>query len=243
MTAHNNKLGNIMDFLYALSFSLLHVLLFSSTHVDGSFAASNGAAAGSAGLRGFVDLNDIGKVLLGGSDHSDDRKLVSQCEGPDELYYFEVFIRLIPSPEVSSVCNVADQLMLGNDLNQLLIDHGVGDAGADDDAVFLAGICPQPTTTTAAERRRELKGLSLWGDVRFNWSGGGGCRFCLPETDTDARRQLSDWFTNTFVPQKTETLVEALTTTIIPDHSNCLGSIPKIDIELVQVGLDDLRIL
>lgn len=218
-------------------FIFLQILLVSSAYAADAVASSGNFD--SVDISGFdaTDVNDISQVL-----RDSDRELVSQCAGPDELYYFEVYIRLTPSDD-SGVCNVADQLLLGNDINQLLLDHGIGDAGTDDDAIFLAGICPQPTTGATTERRELLLPLRMF---RFIWSGGGGCRFCLPESNTDARRnlrQLNDWFPNMFVPQTTATLEAALSTTVIPDHTSCLGSSPTIEVELVQVGLDDLRIL
>lgn len=183
-------------------------------------------------------------------EHSDrHRQLLSVCVGPSQIYYFEVEIRLVPD-ENTGICNIADQVLLGNEINQLLYEYGLGQAGADDDAVFHAGVCPQPTTSG---RRRKLRLRSNG----FIWRGGGGCRYCLWD-DFDhrnlqqgvlkngllnkfgANKDSENWFTETFAPEMEPTLENAIRDQILPNRTNCLGIDPVIDVTLIEVSLKDL---
>lgn len=195
------------------------VLMASSAHD----VVSSSSILDEAMFQDLFDPDDLSQLrqLMG----------VAKCEGPEsQTYYFEVQIRLVPDATNTDVCNVADQVLLGNDLNTLLFNYGVGEAGADDEAVFEAGVCPQPTTAT----NRRLKTHN-----GFFWKGGGGCRFCLWD-DRDGRRNLANWFTDTFAPMMETTLENAILTDIAQNHTSCLGDSPSIDVDLLQVSKQDL---
>ena len=114
--------------------------------------------------------------------------------------------------------------------------QGIGQAGANDKSIFLAGVCPQPTTSN----RRRL----WWG---FVWRGGGGCRKCF-EDNNDKRSLLGSvrgtklWFTREFAPQLQTILENAIVKEIAPEHQNCLGLFPKANVKIIQVSLNDLEL-
>lgn len=172
------------------------------------------------------------------------RELIASCDGPTETYYFEVAIRIVPDTHNGN-CNVPDQVLLGNELNQLLDENGVGEAGVDEGTViFLAGVCPRPSKAEA-ERRR----LAYLRKSGFMWRGGGGCRYCLWDNSdqrnllevAEQQRKLQNWFADTFAPPMEATLENAIRTEIVPNHQHCLGPNPTIDVELIQVLLGELN--
>lgn len=171
------------------------------------------------------------------------RELSEICiDGTTQTYYFEVIIRLVPAAN-TGVCLLADQVMLGHDINLLLLDYGVGNAGADDEAIFMAGVCVEPHTSV----RRHLR---WWGG--YIWKGGGGCRGCFRD-DADSRRlqvgsvtgggTIADWFSNEYAPWLETTLENAIIQTIAPQYTDCLGSAPEeVDIIINEITLQDLEL-
>mmetsp|Transcript_2004 Transcript_2004/g.3125 ORF Transcript_2004/g.3125 Transcript_2004/m.3125 type:complete len:777 (+) Transcript_2004:78-2408(+) len=180
--------------------------------------------------------------------HHSHRQLNDVCVdgGLTKIYYFEVTIRLEPV-NCTEVCPIAEQVLLGHDINLLLLDYGIGAAGADDDAVFLAGVCPQPTSQAVQEMQQKLRRLGFG----YVWKGGGGCRGCFGE-DGDGRMLLQatvtgsaheDWFTQTYAPWLEETLETAILQEIFPVHESCLGySPPVIEVMLDEVSLEQLQL-
>ena len=57
--------------------------------------------------------------------------------------YFEIEIAIHPSGSRGH-CELADTVMLGNDINRILWDYGLGPSGRDDRAIFVAGVCNEP---------------------------------------------------------------------------------------------------
>jgi len=170
------------------------------------------------------------------------------CQGPtSQTHYFEVSFRIVPDETQVDICNVADQVLLGNDLNQLLLEYGIGEAGPDDNAIYRAGVCPQPMTTA---RRR-----SLLVSKAFIYLGGGGCRFCLVDS-SDKRKLLRSfssgrelvvqgdaaWFAQVFAPQTKATLENAIKLEIAPNHQSCLGITPSVEVTIHEVSLADLNL-
>jgi hypothetical protein len=214
------------------------------------------AVAGSTGL-----LDN----LLGGHDISSgeefEEQLVDhhrQLSGDSsictttELYYFEVTIHLVPDEATAGVCLLADQVLLGHDINLLLLDYGVGPAGADDDAIFVAGVCPEPITSSSTGRR----GLGRWGG--YVWKGGGGCRGCFGDNrdhrrTTTSRRDLRElgqvrgssekkWFSEQYAPWLETTLRNAIEQEIAPKHTDCLGNNPRqIEVVIEEISEKDLE--
>ena len=95
--------------------------------------------------------------------------------------FFDIAVHITPTQSLSTSCRLADQILLGNDINVILLNYGVGDAGAYDDAAYIAGVCTAPTQTT---RRR----LAITG---FVWKGIGGCRPGMCSTDNADYRMLT----------------------------------------------------
>jgi hypothetical protein len=165
-----------------------------------------------------------------------------------QVDYFDISVKITPKTGWNGTCALADQIMLGHDINAILLNYGVGDAGVNDGAIFIAGVCAVPTATT--NRRR----LQLRGSTGFLWTGVGGCRvkMCNPDNGdkrvltrdrlADGHRDLvSAWFTNTFKPQLEATLEAAFATELVPRHRGCLGYNPAIDVTVN--GLTLLQLL
>ena len=161
--------------------------------------------------------------------------------------FFDITVRITTTQSFSTSCRLADQILLGDDINVILLNYGVGDAGAYDDAAYIAGVCTVPTQST---RRR----LATTG---FLWKGVGGCRpgMCKPD-NADARMLttirgasevngghrglVSTWFTDTFKPQMEATLEAAFAEELVPLHTGCLGTEPVIDVIITGSTLEEL---
>ena len=78
---------------------------------------------------------------------------------------FDVTVMIRSGGSGIGSCRLADQVLLGNDRNNILVNYGIGEAGAGDKAVFLAGVCSTPLKPA----RRRLY-------ARFLWLGVGGCQ-------------------------------------------------------------------
>lgn len=116
--------------------------------------------------------------------------------------------------------------------------QGIGEAGVDDNAIFLAGVCPQPLDASITFRR--LRSLAA---IRgFVWKGGGGCKHCFPDNSDGRQLVNSQWFTEEFAPQLEATLKSAILLEIAPDYTTCLGSSPQVDVKINEVSLSDLSI-
>ena len=217
---------------------------------------------------GGGDITDAGhfEERLVSASH---RELTGTCDGLVENHYFEVSIEVQPAGDVLGWCSIEDQVLLGHAINLMLLDYvsyehrtgffsfrvakdshnahreqGIGEARADDEAIFLAGVCPQPTTSN---RRK------LWFVPSFMWLGAGGCRGCFGD-DNDMRALQSNvrgtmhsvsgtnlWFTQTFAPQLEITVENAIKQEIAPNHQHCLGSSPGASVEIIKVSLQDLE--
>ena len=91
-------------------------------------------------------------------------------------------MQLTPQLGQHGICPLAEQNMLGNDINAILLEYGVGDAGVDTGAIFLAGVCTVPTITN----RRRLGSVA----TGFLWTGVGGCRKGTCNPDNSDQRML-----------------------------------------------------
>lgn len=164
---------------------------------------------------------------------------------PGVVDFFDITVSITPQNLQTQTCLLADQLLLGHDINAILLNYGVGDAGAYDDAAYIAGVCPAPT---ASARRRLLRAIG------FIWKGVGGCAPGMCSPDNGDKRMLttssgggkangghrglvSSWFTNTFKPQMEATLEAAFATELVPLHRGCLGTNPIIDVTLTGSSL------
>lgn len=108
------------------------------------------------------------------------RRAQSCCaEKKADIEFFDLSIAITPTSH--QTCSQADQNFLGNAINLLLLDYGVGKAGDRDDVLFLAKVCAEPST-----HRRQLY-LRRGGG--YIWDGAGACRGC-PGERYDGRRTL-----------------------------------------------------
>lgn len=125
------------------------LLLLLSLLITGS-----AAVASSADLLDWHDISSNEKLDRNLEEHH--RQLPELCAvttSTTRTFYFEVSVRLEPHAS-TDMCSLAGQVLLGHDINLLLLDYGIGAAGADDDAIFLAGVCPRPS---AASEHRTLR--------------------------------------------------------------------------------------
>ena len=154
-----------------------------------------------------------------------------------DIDYFDIAVQLTPQLGQQGLCPLAEQNMLGNDINAILLEYGVGDAGVDTGAIFLAGVCTVPTITN----RRRLSSLA----TGFLWTGVGGCRKGTCKADNSDQRMLAGtrsgdgdrylagtWFSNTFKPQLEATLEKAFATELVAKYTGCLGSNPGIAVSV-----------
>ena len=235
-------------------------------------------------IRGAANVNAVD--VNAGAFEAAQRKLEGTCTLTTETHYFEVSIRIQPDGTQNQYgeCAVQDQVVLGHDLNTMLLDYvryepltpaghlpycctcishttpfckqGIGDAGSDDNGMFLAGVCPQPDMISAGTSRalkyRQPHNRELWWSPWKWWGyyflGGGGCRGC--NYDNNDRRDLqygavvgtTEWFQETFAPELQLTLEDAIANTLVSAHTSCLGSDPMVNVTLIEVDFDALSL-
>lgn len=201
-------------------------------------------------MEGEIFDNDLFEQSMVQSSHralNDD-----DCVENHGVDYFDIEISMHPTTAITN-CQLADTVVLGHDINRLLWDYGVGESGENDGAIFVAVVCPKPTSG----RRRQL-GSALQ-PSGFIYPGIGGCRnYCHPD-DNDARHLLvvddedfkddsqqsreltSAWFENTFKPQLENQMLAAITNDIVPQHQGCLGLNPTINVAVTGMSYSQLE--
>jgi hypothetical protein len=182
-------------------------------------------------------------------DHHRQLSGAEECNLGTTTHYFEVTINLVPD-ETTNACVRADQVLIGHTINNLLLDYGIGAAGADDDAIFLAGVCPQPSTSSVTTGDRMLG----WLGWCYVWRGGGGCRSCYGDNRDHRRRdqfvssvegssEYDNWFSGQYAPSLMTTLQNAITQEMTDSTPTCLGSIaPQIEVVINEISLSDLEL-
>jgi hypothetical protein len=152
---------------------------------------------------------------------------VPPCPGKaGAIRFFSIDFTVIPGADYNaSECTESMRGEIIDDVNDILLDYGIGEAGKADNATFLAEVCPPAPET----RRRML--------IMYNWkiSGGGICRLC-PSYDADKRRRLGlgslSWFKKIFLPDLHLELRNATLTTIVGNYLPCLGTEPDVKVDL-----------
>jgi hypothetical protein len=152
---------------------------------------------------------------------------VPPCPGKaGAIRYFSIEFLFISGADFNaSECTESMLGELGDDVNDLLLDYGIGEAGKADNATFLAEVCPPVPAT-----RRRLQ-------TRFLWKTGGGgiCRLC-GNGDGDHRRRLGlgslSWFNKIFLPNLHLELRNATLETIVGNYVPCLGIEPDVQVDL-----------
>ena len=190
-----------------------------------SFLVSYGTTCGASLLRGNIDPED-GEMAL-----PEERKLLETvaCPGGGPVNYFNVEINLVAQGGYdTSSCTAWKKTLIGNDINTLLLDYGIGRAGQGDNAVFLAEVCEMPVTTNG----RNLRAIG------FLWTGGGTCRSCAGDNRDKRHLQNYDpnWFRNIYAPSLANVLRNAIVQTVVGKHVSCLGNGPQVLVNIVQVS-------
>jgi len=187
-------------------------------------------------------------VLAEDTDNNIVRRLPSSCvndKGQIEYFDIEISIKANTAP---TNCDHADAIMMGNDINIILRNNGIGEAGVNDNAIYRAGVCPKPQVVN----RRRL----LIAQKSFVFLGGGSCRFC-PVDNWDARRSLlsftsssgatttdrrelaSVWFNTVFRPNLEKSVEDAIKSDIVPRYPGCLGTNPTISATVLGISKAD----
>jgi hypothetical protein len=152
--------------------------------------------------------------------------LTFTCPGGSPPFYFTISIVLTPQGGYNTnQCTTTMKQSIGVDINAILYNYGLGDAGEGDNAAYSALVCENPTT---ARRRLVI--------ATYIWKGGGACRQCT--TDNFDRRRLYDpnWFRNIYAPEMQNVLRNAITQSIVPNHVSCLGSGPVVSVTVQEVS-------
>jgi hypothetical protein len=152
--------------------------------------------------------------------------LTFTCPGGSPPIFFTISIVLTPQDDYDiNQCTTTVMQSIGVDINAILYNYGLGDAGEGDNAAYSALVCENPTT---ARRRLVI--------ATYIWKGGGACRQCT--TDNFDRRRLYDpnWFRNIYAPEMQNVLRNAITQSIVPNHVSCLGSGPVVSVTVQEVS-------
>jgi hypothetical protein len=171
-----------------------------------------------------TQANSIGKHML--HDQRRLQILTFTCQGEGSQHFFTISIELIPQGGYNtSNCTSELQKAIGIDLNSLLMDYGLGDAGEGDGAAYVALVCTNPTKIG-----RRLQQL------RYTWRGGGTCRKCASDNFDTRRLYDQNWFKNIYVPEMQNTLRNAITKTVVTRHITCLGKGPRVNVIIKEVA-------
>ena len=158
------------------------------------------------------------------------------CDGAGgPLKYFSIGFAFVPGDGFhAGECTESMQTSLTLDINDLLVEYGIGEAGQGDNATVLAEVCDtlSPVEVVPGTRRR------LGGYV---WRGYATavCRLCQENNSDGRRRRLSNgdsrWFRRIFLPEFHDMLVNATMETIVGNHVTCLGNNPEVTFDLKPI--------
>lgn len=210
-----SKRERVMMYYITLLFAL-----FAVQHGSSQAAVHGGRASDKEDARALelFPKESFGRALV---------DAVPPCPGKaGAIRYFSIEFSFIPGADFNA--SDCTESMLGamvDDVNDLLLDYGIGEAGKADNATFLAEVCP-----LVPETRRQLLAL-------FSWKTGGAaiCRFCS-EANGDGRRRLGlgslSWFNTIFLPDLNLALRNATLETIVGKYVSCLGTEPDVQVDL-----------
>jgi hypothetical protein len=175
---------------------------------------------------------NIDKVSFANQLERESRRLFAVTCPIDQsqIDFFEITIKTVPS--TINACPLADQVLLGNNINNILVQYGIGENGKYDNSVFLAGVCSTPSTST----RRILRARG------YIWLGFGGCAkvMCTGDNEDGMRLQLT-WFYSTFKPKMEATLSNAIIQEIAPNFKACLEEHPSIEVTITGKTLTEVQ--
>lgn len=187
---------------------------------------SFGAVAhASSSLREVAYREEEAEIALQQQDEVVDVPCNGNDQGPQ--YSFALDIQLTPQGgHDPNWCSTRKKKALQEDLNEFLLEYGVGEQGRGDNTAFLAEVCD-----TSFSGRRRLAGSN------FRYYGGGVCRFCLWD-NLDGRRLRNDdpyWFANVFKPELQNLVRNKFTETVARNHWACLGSGPRVEVDVSEI--------
>jgi hypothetical protein len=144
--------------------------------------------------------------------------------GAGPINNFKIRLEIYPSGEFSeNRCSTDAQSVIGELVNNVLKDFGMGNSGKGDHAVFSAEVCTKPLL-----KRRRLSRL-------FSWAGRGICVSCSADNG-DGRRLENDneWFKKVFIPKIRNRLEKGIDKAILHEFDDCVGTSPRVSLELEQ---------
>jgi hypothetical protein len=189
---------------------------------------------------GNVGTHSIASVFNSESFLQSQRRVQDCAIDKSLVAYFDIGIQV--EPTVQTTCPLADQVLLGNDINNLLQRYGYGDK-RDTEVQYYAGVCSTPTfpsTNTTTTRHRNLQ-CKCW-----VWKGTAFCIKTTCGTDNSdqrlrARNLQSSWFFDTYKLKLQSDLKNALSTEIVNSHLTCLGVNPKITVNVIGKTLSQIQ--
>jgi hypothetical protein len=154
----------------------------------------------------------------------------------DPIQYFAISVSFsTPEGGALDTCNEEEQMLMGRDINLLLLDYGIGDLGDDTDPSYMAGICPMPQSIRGSSRA-----LMGWGYV---WKGGGGCRFCSRENrDAEPKPGGTIPPDPTPVQRLASELEIALKNVLLPNHPSCLSNTTTVEVSFDEVAYSEIDV-
>lgn len=211
--------------------------MFRSFLITIAFLQLGGIAASSVLQEDPVEHD---KFMVQPAQEEEDRELLQSVPCPHAgggpINYFQLTIDFIAQGGAdTSACEESQKKELGEDINRLLLDYGMGEAGAEDDIVHLAEVCVEPENIAL---RRKLRRLG------YTYRGGGSCRYCGGDNGDGGRSlQLYDpnWFENIYAPELENTLRNAITNTVARKHKICLGNGPQVLVGVTPVNADEVN--
>ena len=154
------------------------------------------------------------------------------CDGVGgPLKYFSIAFAFVPGDGFNAgECTKSMQTALTLDINDLLIEYGIGEAGQGDNATVLAEVCDMSAPVKKAVHGTRRRLAFIW-----KLNGLAVCRGC-PKDSGDGRRRLSNgdsrWFRRIFLPEFHDMLVNAIMETVVGNHVACLGKDPEVTVDL-----------
>jgi hypothetical protein len=147
------------------------------------------------------------------------------CPGQGSSHFFKISIDVVPKEHYDvNACTTKLMRSIGHDLNYILLDYGMGDAGEGDNILYAAAVCTKP-----ASDRRRLQWLN------FVWKGGGTCRQCSSDSYDSRKLEDSNWFQDSFSPEIKNSLKTEVNETVVVKYTNCLGYQPMVNVTVNEV--------
>eukprot|EP00545_Synedropsis_sp_CCMP1620_P001249 CAMPEP_0119011756 /NCGR_PEP_ID=MMETSP1176-20130426/5871_1 /TAXON_ID=265551 /ORGANISM="Synedropsis recta cf, Strain CCMP1620" /LENGTH=297 /DNA_ID=CAMNT_0006964617 /DNA_START=1 /DNA_END=894 /DNA_ORIENTATION=+ len=146
---------------------------------------------------------------------------------PDEGQFFEIVAGVEVPDHIFTRCSQAEKVLIGNELNQLLIPYRFGDAGDINDPA--SGICDNKPPYDP----NDPTGGNL--SFAYVWYRSGACTYC-GSMNADARMLY------TTAKALASTVKSAIETTLLPNHPNCFGTKWTVIVSAEEVTAADIEV-